>query len=128
MLEGPALATPPASPAPGACYIVASGATGVWSGKDGMLAGFTEGGWRFFAPIEGTRALERASGEIVVRRSGLWESGIVRAREVKIDGLTVVRERQPDIADPAGGSVVDAEGRLAIVSILDALRDHGLIG
>jgi len=121
------LIDPPASPACGACYLVAGGATGDWAGRDGMLAGYTDGGWRFFAPIEGMRLLDRSSGQLVLRLEGAWESGVVRAEEYRVGGLTVVRARQPAIADPAGGTVIDTQCRTAIGSILAMLRTHGLI-
>ena len=81
---------PPASPAIGQAYIVDSGATGAWVGHDGELAGFGEGGWRFIAATEGMSVIERASGELLLRRSGAWEPGVVRAREVRINALKVV--------------------------------------
>jgi hypothetical protein len=126
-VEGAAVAAPPASPLAGACYLVATGATGAWAGQDGAVATFTDGGWRFVAPIEGARALDRTSGQMVVRRGGSWEAGIVRAQEVRINGLTVLRDRQAAVPDPTGGSVVDAQCRGAVASILAALRAHGLI-
>jgi len=127
VVEGPPLTSPPASPAAGVCHLVASGATGAWAGKDDMLAGYTEGGWRYVAPVEGARVLDRASGQMVLRRGGAWEAGIVRAQQVQIQGLTLVRERQAAIADPSGGSVIDSQCRSAISAILSMLRTHGLI-
>ncbi|WP_061238163.1 DUF2793 domain-containing protein [Ectopseudomonas composti] len=46
------LATPPGSPANGAAYIVAAGATGAWSGKSGQIAFYltAEGAWSFLVP------------------------------------------------------------------------------
>jgi len=126
-VEGAALATPPVSPPAGACYLVATGATGAWAGQDDALAAFSDGGWRFVAPVEGAQVVDRASGQMVVRRNGSWEAGIARAQEVRVDGLTVLRERQPAVADPTGGSVSDAECRTAIAAILARLRTHGLI-
>ena len=125
-VEGVALAEPPASPAAGACYLVAAGASGVWAGQDGALAAWSEGGWRFVAPVEGARAMDRPSGQMIVRRDGSWEAGIVRAQEVRINGLTVLREQQPAIADPSGGSVIDGQCRSAVADILAILRTHGL--
>jgi hypothetical protein len=127
VIESMALTAPPASPAAGDSYLVAAGATGAWTDKDGMLAGFTDGGWRYIAPIEGMRVLDRSNGQLVLRRAGAWESGIVRAEEYQVGGLTVVRERQPAIADPSGGTVIDSQCRAAIGSILAMLRIHGLI-
>jgi hypothetical protein len=126
-VDGPAMTSPPASPAVGACFLIASGATGAWAGKDGSLAAFTDGGWRFVAPVEGAQVLDRSSGQSVIYREGSWETGIVRAREIRIDGLTILRDRQPAIADPAGGSIVDGPCRAAVAAMLTALRTHGLI-
>lgn len=127
VVEGAETPLPPAEPEAGTCYLVAPGASGAWAGKDGMLAGFTEGGWRFIPPIEGVRLFERNSGQMVVRRGGAWETGILRAQQLQIDGTTVVRERQPAIADPSAGGVVDAQCRSAVSAILGMLRTHGLI-
>jgi hypothetical protein len=127
VVESTALASPPASPAAGACYLVASGGSGDWASKDGMLAGFSGGGWRFIAPVEGLRVVDRASGELIQHRGGAWETGISRALEYQVGGVTVVRQQQPPISDPAGGGVIDTQGRAAIASILSMLRTHGLI-
>ena len=91
-----------------------------WLQGEGEQGGFARG-------VEGLRLLDRGSGQILLRRDGAWESGIVRAEEVQIGGLTVVRQRQPAIANPTGGTVIDAECRTAIGLILTMLRTHGLI-
>ena len=72
-------------------------------------------------------AMVRASGETVLRRAGAWETGIARVREVRVNGQTVVRDRQAAIADPTGGTTVDVEARSAVAGVLTALRAHGLI-
>jgi hypothetical protein len=127
VVEGAPAAVPPASPSPGNCFVVAAGATGAWAGQDGALAAYTDGGWRFVAPIDGACVLDRVSGQNMVRREGAWETGIVRAQEARINGQPVLRERQAGIADPTGGAVVDAECRSAVAGVLAALRLHGLI-
>jgi len=127
VVEGPPLALPPSGPLPGACYLVAAGASGAWAGQDGALAVFSDGGWRFVTPIEGFRVLDRASWQMLVRRSGVWEAGIVRAQEVQINGSTVLRGRQAAVPEPTGGAVIDAPCRAAVASILAALKTHGLI-
>jgi hypothetical protein len=73
------------------------------------------------------QVLDRSSGQSVIYREGSWETGIVRAHEIRIDGLTILRDRQPAIADPAGGSIVDGPCRAAVAAMLTALRTHGLI-
>lgn len=127
-VQGVALTTPPTNPPVGSCYLIASGATGAWLGQDGALAGFTDAGWRYVAPIEGASLLDRLSGQTIVRRDGAWETGVARVQEVRIDDQTVLRERQPAIADPIGGTVADSECRTSVIDILAMLRAHGLMG
>lgn len=47
------LNTPPISPSEGNCYLVASPATGEWSGKENNIAAFQDGAWMFYEPFEG---------------------------------------------------------------------------
>lgn len=127
VVEEPPLPAPPASPAVGSAYVVAAGASGAWAGHDGEIAGFGEGGWRFFAAVDGASVIDRVSGEILLRRGGSWEAGIVRGQEVRLGGQKVVGAQQAAITAPTGGATVDAVGRAAIANILIALRSHGLI-
>lgn len=106
-------ATPPATPAVGASYIVASQATGLWSGHDLYIAAFTPGGWRYIEPAEGLCVLVKATGVTVRFRNGAWEQ--------------VLAAVQPAIPDAAGGATIDSEARAAIASLLAAMRAHGLI-
>jgi len=50
------LTSPPASPSFGDAYIVASGATGDWAGKDNQIAVWNGYNWDFVTPINGTLA------------------------------------------------------------------------
>lgn len=111
VVEAVAPATVPAAPMPGQCWIVGPTPTGAWAGQANALAGWTQGGWRFVAPFEGMSAWSVAN-QGMVRREGInW----------------VVASRQPAVANPTGGLVVDTEARAAIFSILNALRSHGHI-
>ncbi len=47
------LTAPPGSPADGARYLVAPGATGDWAGKDYNIAAYQDGAWAFYTPREG---------------------------------------------------------------------------
>jgi len=127
-VDGFLVNTPPASPAVGTCYVIGDAPTGAWVGHALALAGYTDGGWRFIAAVDGLSALDMASGETVVFRDGTWERGHVRAASLSVGGVQVVGARQAGVSDPAGGSTVDVEARAAIASILAGLRSHGLIG
>ena len=101
---------PPAAPGPGECWIVGAAPTGDWAGHAGAIAGWTDGGWRFAAPVEGMVAWNAADAGTVRHSGGQWSNGVL-----------------PAIADPAGGSVIDEPARSATAAILAALRSHGLI-
>lgn len=47
------LATPPGSPTEGDVYIVAASATGAWTGREGDIAYYASGAWKFVDPNEG---------------------------------------------------------------------------
>lgn len=63
----------------------------------------------------------------VTRRGTDWIIGEVNAQQVRINNVRVITVRQPAIATPVGGAMVDSESRDAISSILGVLRTHGLI-
>jgi hypothetical protein len=126
-IEEPPRVTPPASPAIGASYIVADGATDAWAGMSQLVATWTSGGWRFTPAVEGMRLYERTSETWMAFRSGGWESGLVRGFALVIGGQQVVGSRAAAIESPTGGATIDAESRTAIDAILGALRQHGLI-
>ena len=126
-IDGFLVNTPPALPVVGASYVVGSAPTDAWGGQAFALAGYTEGGWRFIAPVDGLRAIDKATGETAVFRAGAWEKGQVRATQVLVGGNQVVGARLGAVADPAGGGTVDAEARAAVADILSRLRSHGLI-
>lgn len=126
-VESADLAAPPGSPSEGQCWVVAESATGAWSGHDGALAGWTGGGWRFAQPVAGMRAWAMDRGHAIIHDGTQWTDEIGRFDGVYINHDRVVSARQPAIANPAGGTVSDAEARTAIVAILTALRVHGLI-
>ncbi len=108
VVEAGPLAAPPPSPGAGQGWIVGAGATGDWSGREGALALWTAGGWRFVAPSAGMRTL-RLSDESWLRfDGGGW-----------IEPATV--------ASPAGGATIDSEARAAIAALILALVGHGLL-
>jgi len=127
VVESADLATPPSTPVAGQCWIVAPSATGDWTGKDGALAGWTAGGWRFLTPGVGWRAWVVDRGLEMRFDGSAWIDGNVRDDGYYVMGDRVIAARQPAIADPGGGSTVDNEARATIAAVLAALRTHGLI-
>lgn len=119
--------TPPTDAAAGQCWIVPAGGVGDWTGRDGALACFSSGGWRFVRPRAGMRVSVADTGETVVHDGVGWGPAALRTDGVYLNGLRVVGERQAAVANPVGGSVVDAEARASLSALLHALRMHGLI-
>ncbi|HEV7717585.1 MAG TPA: DUF2793 domain-containing protein [Arsenicitalea sp.] len=73
------LAGPPASPADGACYIVAASATGAWAGKSTQIAAFQDGGWLFYPPNTGWRAWIIDEDQLVAWNGSAWIVAAVRS-------------------------------------------------
>lgn len=126
-VEGGTLASPPAAPGPGQCWIVAAGPTGAWEGMDGRIAAWTEGGWRFAAPVPGMSVWDKAAGYWRCWNGAAWSDGLLPAAGLAVAGVQVVGARHPSILSPSSGTVIDAEARAAVTEIIDALRSHGLI-
>ncbi|HEX8307912.1 MAG TPA: DUF2793 domain-containing protein [Allosphingosinicella sp.] len=126
-VEGPPGDAPPSAPSAGECWIVAPAATGEWSGRDNMLAIWTEGGWRFLAPRPGTSAWNKASAVPLLWDGSQWGAGELACAGLVVNGVKVVGERLPGVASPSGGTIIDAEARIAINALTAALMSHGLI-
>lgn len=124
--DGP-VDTPPASPVIGACYIVGPTPTNDWVGNPLALAGYSSGGWRYVAPIDGMSVYVKSQGLWASYRAGSWEMGQIRGSSVVIDDQQVVGSREAAIPSVTGGTVVDNEARATIELILGAMRQHGLI-
>lgn len=121
------IATPPATAAIGASWIVAAAATGDWAGHDGEIAVRTEGGWRYIVPVAGMTAWFVAATAWVWHDGNAWHAGPAPSFGVMVAGQQVVGARAAAILAPSGGGTVDAQARTAIGAILTALGNHGLI-
>ncbi len=61
---------PPLAPTEGQVWALGTGATGDWSGQDGNLAAWANGGWLFIPPRAGWRAA--MGSELRVFQGGAW--------------------------------------------------------
>ena len=127
VVQAVAPAAIPEAPSPGQCWIVGNGAGGAWLGHDNAIACWTEGGWRFVQSREGMGAWCIGEGKPARRAATGWVVGEVEATVIRIDGKQIVGARQPEVANVAGGAVIDAEARVAVNTILATMRAHGLI-
>jgi hypothetical protein len=86
------LTTPPGSPAEGDRYIVATGGTGDWDGKDGDIATFVDGAWEFAEPDDGWLAFDLSSETILVCLSGAWASASAAPSLVDFLGINATAD------------------------------------
>ncbi len=100
-------ATPPGSPAEGACWLVASSATGDWTGHSGEIACREAGAWLFVTPRDGMRILNRATGQQMFYRSG-WQAPAAPSA-------------------PSGGTTIDTQARSTINALIAALKTAGIL-
>ncbi len=126
-VESMTLSAPPAAPEPGQCWVVAPGATGVWSERTGTIACWATGGWLFLAPGPGWRVWVRDRDQMIRFDGTVWLDGAVRNDGIYLDGQRVIAPRQEAIAAPTGGATRDEEARGTLAAILGALQAHGLI-
>lgn len=63
----------PETPASGDRYLVAAPALGSWTGKDGTIASFIDGGWLFVAPAVGWQAYVEDEAQLLVFDGNLWK-------------------------------------------------------
>lgn len=105
VVEG-TLATPPTTPSLGQSWIVGNAATGAFAGQSGRIAAWTEGGWRFIAPMTGMRVYDLGIGSHRIF-NGTW-----------------TRSAAPSAA--TGGTVVDTQARAVLASVIGLLKDAGI--
>lgn len=68
------LATPPGSPVDGDAYLVASSATGAWSGEDGNIAMYLGTAWAFVSPIEGMQIYVNDEDTRLIYDGSAWNT------------------------------------------------------
>lgn len=98
---------PPTSPAEGACWLVGTSPSGVWTGHAGALATFNAGEWTFVPPRNGMTLMVVGTGQMMRYRNG-WQAAT-------------------PVSAPTGGTVIDIEARAAIADIRAALVATGIL-
>jgi hypothetical protein len=72
-VETRTLTVPPPNPVESQRYIPAVNSTGDWTGLDGAVVAFTDGGWQQFVPQEGWQCWVIDEAKHVRHRGGNWE-------------------------------------------------------
>lgn len=99
---------PPASPTEGARHIIASGATGLWAGRDGQIAPFWAGDWFYLSPQDGWIAQVTGEGKSVIRREGQWVVDV--ADQMPKLGVNATADATNRLAVAAPASLFTHEG------------------
>lgn len=81
------LSAPPLSPEPGQRFIVASGATGAWSGHEDALAVFEETAWAFYTPQPGWTAWVEDAAQMQVFDGSVWGPSIAALQNLNLLGV-----------------------------------------
>ena len=110
----------------GQCWIVASGAAGVWAGHSGDVAAWDNGGWTFIALGDGCVVFVRDENQFVHRSGSVWATDWP-VRSLTIAGRSLFAAAPATIAPPAGGSTIDVEARSTMATLLTALRAAGIL-
>lgn len=105
---------PPANPTKGARYLVPSGATGAWAGKDGYIAAWQDGAWAYYAPQSGWRLWCEADGALLAYDGSSWTLIAGAGAHENLPGLGI-------------GTAPDTVNRLAVVSPAALLPMPGMI-
>lgn len=89
-------AAPPTSPNPGDAYLVAAGATGVWTGQSGNIAVYSNqlnidgsdtvfAGWEFHDPNEGWKVWDAATTTTRIYTQGQWKAAPTLIKEIALN-------------------------------------------
>lgn len=102
---------PPASPAAGARYIVAAGATGDWAGHDNAIAYHDGTAWLFYGPIQGWRAHVLAEARMVTYdATDGWQDSSVQNLEVANLGINAAADANNRLTVSSAATLLNHEG------------------
>ncbi|MDF2631440.1 MAG: uncharacterized protein K0Q85_36 [Caproiciproducens sp.] len=89
VVESMTLTAPPAG-VEGKLYVIATGATGDWTGKAKLLAQYIDGAWAYFTPVEGLRIWDKNTSMSMVYKSSTWQAEITANGKIGFFGATPV--------------------------------------
>ncbi len=107
------LATPPATPANGARYIVAASPTGAWTGQAGSIAAFQDDAWILIAPREGWLAWVADEDTLVVCDGTAWvivSGGAAMVNPVPLVGVNATADSTNRLAVSSPNTLLNHEG------------------
>jgi hypothetical protein len=99
------LAAPPATPADGARYLVAAGASGAWSGASGKIAAFQDGAWSFLQPRSGWILFVLDEGKALVRTASAWIDLPGASQNLPMLGILTTADQANRLAVKSNGAL-----------------------
>ncbi|MFV2054222.1 DUF2793 domain-containing protein [Aliiroseovarius sp. YM-037] len=106
------ISDPPAAAVDGDRYIIGSGATAEWAGREGQIAAFLDGIWDFFAPLVGWAAYVADEGETVTFQGSNWAVPVLPSELQNMTAIGV-------------NATADLTNRLAIAAPATLLNHEG---
>ena len=116
--ETMALASPPVSPSEGDAHIVPAGASGAWTGEEGKLALYLNGGWDFIAPWSGWKLWVAGESGIAVFDGAEWR--LISQPAGQGGALTAVRQAEidhPIVAGPTSETVAFIPDKAIVLGV-----------
>ena len=125
-VESRTTSVPPTAPAIGAAWIIPASASGSWAGHENTFAEWDGSAWQFINASPGFICWVADEAVICVRSEWGWTARLP-VQGLALDGRTLFASPPASVAGPSGGAIVDAEARTAILQLLQALRDQGML-
>jgi uncharacterized protein DUF2793 len=106
------LTAPPSSPADGDTYLIHTGATGDWTGKDGQIAFASDGAWRFYEPFTGLAAYVVDESVLLVFTGSAWAdyASILNLQNVPLLGVNTTADSTNKFATKSSALLFDNIG------------------
>ena len=106
------LTAPPPSPAEGDTYLVKATATGAWTGRDGQIAFFADGAWKFYAAFAGLVAYVADEARLVVYDGTDWVdyASLLSLQNVPLLGVNATADSTNKLAVKSSALLFDNIG------------------
>lgn len=104
------LTTPPVSPTDGDRYLVATGGTGAWTGRDGKVAAWQDGAWTFLAPKTGWLLWIADEDRLIGFDGAAWiDAAVHSVNPAPLVGVNATADSTSRLAVKSSASLFDQE-------------------
>jgi len=118
---------PPGSPAEGDLYALGASATGAWTGQDGRLALWLNGGWDYTDPFAGQALWDAATGAVMRYDGTAWREGpVAMSAGGAVTGSVIVETDHTISAGASSTTAVIIPDKAVVIGV--SARVTGAIG